>query len=108
LDFLRCSRDEIAAISGWVISPSDISWHNKKRFRGIIREAFGFYSQRSIIGRVKKSRRRRLAGHVARVEVVGETLTILVRNPEWEKPLGRPRCTREDNIKLYFHWITRT
>jgi len=39
-----------------------------------------------IIVRVKKSRRMRW--------------TVLVRKPEGKRPLGRPRCRWEDNIKM--------
>jgi hypothetical protein len=48
------------------------------------------------------SSRGRLAGHVARVEAVRKTFKILVGKLESKKPFERPRCTREDNIKLYF------
>jgi hypothetical protein len=46
-----------------------------------------------------KSRRMRWAGHVARM---GETnaYRILVEEPEGKRPLGRPRCRREDNIRM--------
>jgi hypothetical protein len=43
-----------------------------------------------------KSRRMRLAGHVARI---GET-RILVGKPEEKRPLGRPRRRWVDNIKM--------
>ena len=50
--------------------------------------------------RVVKSRRMRWAGHVARM---GEDIVVhrvLVGKPEGKRPLGRPRCRWEDNIKM--------
>jgi hypothetical protein len=46
-----------------------------------------------------KSRRMRLAGHVARMEN-RNTCRILVGKPEGNKPLGRPRYRWMDNIKM--------
>jgi hypothetical protein len=48
-----------------------------------------------IMVRVKKSRRMRWAGHVARR---GER--VLVGKPEGKRSLGRPRCRWKDNIKM--------
>jgi hypothetical protein len=51
------------------------------------------------IVRVVKSRRLRLAGHVARMG--GERVhTVLVGKPEGMRPLERPRRRWEDNIKM--------
>jgi transcription termination factor 2 len=44
-----------------------------------------------------KSRRMRWAGHVARM---GETRNAYMGKPEGERPLGRPRRRRVDNIKM--------
>jgi hypothetical protein len=30
---------------------------------------------------------------------------VLVRNPEEKRPLGRPRCRWEDNIKMDLHAV---
>jgi len=51
------------------------------------------------IGLVIKSRRIRWVGHVARM---GErsVYRVLVGKPEGQRPLGRPRHRREDNIKM--------
>jgi len=46
---------------------------------------------------VIKSRRMRWAGHVARMEERRGVYRVLVGKPEGKKPLGRPRCRREDN-----------
>jgi hypothetical protein len=36
-------------------------------------------------------------GHIPHME---EIYNILVRKPEWKRPLMRPRCRWEDNIKM--------
>jgi hypothetical protein len=46
---------------------------------------------------VIKSRRLRWAGHVGEGRGV---YRILVERPEGKRPLGRPRCRWEDNIKM--------
>ena len=50
--------------------------------------------------RVKKSRRMRRAGHVARIGEGRGVHTVLVGKPEEKRPLGRPRRRWEDNIKM--------
>jgi hypothetical protein len=57
------------------------------------------YSSPNII-RVIKSRRMRWSGHVARMEETRGAYRILVGRPEGRRPLGRPRRTWEDNIKM--------
>ena len=52
------------------------------------------------IVRVIKSRRMRWAGHVARMGKGGGVYRVLVGNPEGRRPLGRPRCRWEDNIRM--------
>jgi hypothetical protein len=52
------------------------------------------------IVRVIKARRMRWAGHVARLGEVRGAYNILVVRPEGRRPLGRPRCRWEDNIKM--------
>jgi hypothetical protein len=47
-----------------------------------------------------KSRRMRLAGHVARIKGNRSACRILVGKPEGKRPLGRPRRRWEDNIKM--------
>jgi hypothetical protein len=49
---------------------------------------------------VLKCRRMRWAGHVARMGEVRNAYNILVGKPEGRRPLGRPRCRREDNIRM--------
>ena len=50
--------------------------------------------------RVIKSRRMRWAGHVARLGEGRGVYMVLVGKPEGKKPLGRPSCRWEDNIKM--------
>jgi hypothetical protein len=47
-----------------------------------------------------KSRRMRLADHVARMVETRNAYRILVKQPEGMRPLGRPRHRWEDNIKI--------
>jgi len=49
---------------------------------------------------VIKSRRTRWAGHAARVAERRGVYRVLVGKPEGKRPLWRPRCRWEDNIKL--------
>jgi hypothetical protein len=57
------------------------------------------YSSPNIV-RMIKSRRMRWAGHVARMGAGRGVYRVLVGRPEGKRPLGRPRCRWEDNIKL--------
>ena len=50
--------------------------------------------------RVKKSRRIRWAGHVARMGEGRGVYRVLVGKPEGKSPLGRPRRRWEGNIKM--------
>jgi hypothetical protein len=52
------------------------------------------------IVRVVKSRRMRLAGHVACMGEDGGVHRVLVGKPEGTRSLGRPRRRWEDNIKM--------
>jgi len=56
------------------------------------------YSSSNIV-RVIKSRRRRWAGHVARIDEEREVYRVLVGKPEGRRPLMRPRCRWMDNIR---------
>jgi hypothetical protein len=77
------SRDEVTG--GWR------KQHNE--------ELHGLYSSPSTI-RVIKARTMRWTGHVARMGEVRGAYNILVRRPEWRRPLGRPRRKWEDNIEM--------
>jgi hypothetical protein len=57
------------------------------------------YSSPSII-RIIKSRRMKWAGHVARMGEKRNVYRLLVGKPEGKRPLGRPRRTWIDNIKI--------
>jgi hypothetical protein len=52
------------------------------------------------IVRVVKSRRMRWAGHMARMGEDRGVHRVLVGKHEGKRPLGRPRCRWEDNIKM--------
>jgi hypothetical protein len=57
------------------------------------------YSSPSII-RIIKSRKMRLAGHVARMGEKGNAYRLLVGKPEGKRPLGRPKRWWVDNIRM--------
>ena len=62
-------------------------------------ELYSLYRSPNIV-RVIKSRRLRLAGHVARMEEGRSTFKILTGKPTGKRPLGRPRRRWEDNIRM--------
>jgi hypothetical protein len=62
-------------------------------------ELLNLYSSPNIV-RVIKSRWLRWAGHVARMGEGRGVYRVLVGRPEDKRPLGRPRCRWENNIKL--------
>ena len=64
------------------------------------------YSSPNIV-RVIKSRRLRLAGHVARMEEGRGVHMVLVGKPERKRPLGRPIRRWEDNIKMDLQEVGR-
>jgi hypothetical protein len=59
------------------------------------------YSLPNIV-RVVKSRRMGWTGNVASMGEDSGVHRVLVGKPEGKKPLGRPRCRWEDNIKMDF------
>jgi hypothetical protein len=67
-------------------------------------ELHGLYSSPSII-RVIKARKMRWTGHVARMGELRGAYNILVGKPEGGRPLGRPMCKWEDNIRMYLREI---
>ena len=69
-------------------------------------ELNSLYSSSSIV-RAIKSRRMRWAGHVARMEEGRGVHKVLVGKTEGKRPLGRPRCRWEDNIKMYLQEVGR-
>jgi hypothetical protein len=62
-------------------------------------ELHSLYSPLNIV-RVIKLRRMRWAGHVARMGEGRGVYRVLVGRPEGKRPLGRPRCRWEGNIKM--------
>ena len=64
------------------------------------------YSSPNIVRGIK-SRRMRWAGHVVRMEEGRGVHDVLMGKPEGKRPLGRPRCRWEDNIKMYLEEVGR-
>jgi hypothetical protein len=64
-----------------------------------IEELHKLYSSPDIIRQVK-SRRMRWAGHVARMGEERKVYKVLVGKPEGKRPLGRPRRTWKDGIRM--------
>ena len=62
------------------------------------------YSLPNIV-RVVTSRRKRWAGHVARMGEGRVVHRVLVGKPEGKRPLARPRSRLEDNIKMYLQEV---
>jgi hypothetical protein len=62
-------------------------------------ELHSLYSSQNIV-RVIKSRSMRWAGHVARMGEGRGVDRVLGERLEGKKPLGRPRCRWEENIKM--------
>jgi hypothetical protein len=62
-------------------------------------ELHNLYSSPNII-RMMKSRRMSWAGHVACLGEKRNAYRVSVGKPEGRRPLGRPRCRWEDNIKM--------
>ena len=62
-------------------------------------ELHSLYCSPNIV-RVIKSRRLRWAGHVPRMEGGKSAFKILTLKPKGNRPLGRPRRRREDNIRM--------
>ena len=61
-------------------------------------ELFSLYHSPNMRG--IKSRRISWAGHVARMEEGRSAFRILTGTPTGMRPLGRPRCRWDDNIRL--------
>jgi hypothetical protein len=62
-------------------------------------ERHNLYCSPSVI-RIIKSRRMRWAGHVACMREKRNAYRILVGKLEGKRPIGRPRCRWENNIKM--------
>jgi len=63
------------------------------------RRARNLYPSPNIIEVIKTMR---WTVHVERVGEMKKYIKVLVRKPEWKRPLGRPGCRREDNIRMDF------
>jgi hypothetical protein len=62
-------------------------------------ELHSLYCSPNIV-RMIKSTRLRWAGHVARMEEGRSAFKILTGTPAGKRPLRRPRCRWEDNIRI--------
>jgi hypothetical protein len=62
-------------------------------------ELHNMHSSPNIIRQIK-SRRMRLAGHVARMGEERKFYKVLVGKPEGKRPFGRPKCRWEDEIRM--------
>jgi hypothetical protein len=62
-------------------------------------ELHDLYTSPTIV-QVIESRRMRWAGHVAQMGKGRGVYRVLVGKPVEKRPLGRPRCKWEDNIKM--------
>jgi hypothetical protein len=62
-------------------------------------ELHNLYSSPDIIRQVK-SRRMRLAGHVARMGEERKVYKVLLGKPGGSRPLGRPRRRWEDGVRM--------
>jgi hypothetical protein len=69
-----------------------------------IEELNDLYSVPNIVW-VIKSRRIRLAGHVACMEEKRGIYRVLVGKTEEKRPLGRPRCRWKDDIKMHLQEV---
>jgi hypothetical protein len=63
------------------------------------KELYALYSSPNIIQMIK-SRRLRLAGHVARMGETRGAYRTLMGKSEGKRPLGKPRHRWEDNIEM--------
>jgi hypothetical protein len=54
-----------------------------------------------------ESRRMRWAKHVARLGEERNVYKVLMGNPEGKRPLGRPRCSWEDGMRMDLREIGR-
>jgi hypothetical protein len=72
----------------------DGTW--RKLHNGVLHS---LYSSSNIC-RVIKSRKMRLAGHVAHMGEGRGVYRVFVGRPEGKRPLGRPRHRWEDNIRM--------
>jgi hypothetical protein len=54
---------------------------------------------------MNKYRRMKWAGHVACMGEMSNAYKIFIRKPEGKRPVGRPRRSWEDNIRMYLREI---
>jgi hypothetical protein len=76
----------------------DLKWRKKDNVHND--ELHSLYSSPNIVKMIK-SRRMRLAGHVARMGQGRGVYRVLVGRPQSKRPLGRSRSRWKDNIEMY-------
>ena len=81
----------------------EVTWEWRKLHKEELRD---LYSLPNIV-RVVKSRRKRWAGHVARMGEGRGVYRVLVGKPEGKRPLGKPRRRWEDNIEMDLQEVGR-
>ena len=74
----------------------EVTWEWRKLHNEELRD---LYSLPNIVW-VVKSRRMRWVGYVARMGEGRGVHRVLVGKPEGKRPLGKPRCRWENNIKM--------
>jgi len=74
-------------------------------WRKLYKEELNGLSSSHNIFRVIKSRRTRWTGHAARLGERRGVYGVLVGKHEGKRPLGRPKCRWEDNIKMDFQEV---
>jgi len=73
----------------------------RREWRKLLNEELNdLYSSPNIVRVIKLNMR--WAGHVARMGDMGGAYGVLVGKTEGKRPLGRPRCRWEENIKMVF------
>ena len=88
--------DTLKVIKLWLFNTFEIRMYPYKK---CVTSLHSLYCSSNIVRGIK-SRRLRLAGHVARMEEGGSTFKILTGKLTGEVLLGRPRCTCEYNIRM--------
>jgi hypothetical protein len=83
-------------------------WPKKDEVTGVWRklhneELHDMYSSPTVVW-MMKSRRMRWVGHVAHMGDGRGVCGVLMRKPEGKRPMGRPSCRWECNIKMDLKW----
>ena len=90
----------VVVLTGFVMCGSVYVWVCVWEWRKLHNEELSDLNSLPNIVRVVKSRRMRLAGHVARMGERRGVHRVLVGKLEGKRPFGRPRRRWKDNIKM--------